>query len=78
MRKTLTTAALMLALTCHAWAGIMHTPNAPQPQPTPTPASATQEPTDEPTLIGEMGTPGVSESLTQTVLELLAVLPSIL
>lgn len=79
MRKTLTTAALVLALTCHAWAGIMHTPNSPQPQPTPTPARATQEPTGGETLNGEMSTPpGVSESLTQLTLELLAVLPSIL
>jgi hypothetical protein len=78
MRKTLTTVALVLALTCHAWAGIMHTPNSPQPQPTPTPASATQEPTDGVPLNGEIQTTGVSESLTQIALELLAVLPSLL
>jgi hypothetical protein len=75
MRKTLTTAALVLALTCHAWAGIMHTPNSPQPQPTPTPESATQEPTAGPTLNGEIQIPpGVSESLRQIALQLLAVL----
>ena len=78
MRKTLTTAALVLALSCPAWAGIMHTPPAPVPEPAPTPTSTSQEPTNEPTLNGEMGTPGLSESLTQTALELLAVLPSIL
>jgi hypothetical protein len=73
MRKTLTTAALLLALSCPVWAGIMQTP--PAPQPTPTPESAVQEPT----LNGEMPTPpDVSESLTQIALELLAVLPSIL
>jgi hypothetical protein len=77
MRKTLTTAALLLALSCHAFAGEMHTPGSPTTPP-PQPASAAQEPTDGVTLNGEMGTPGVSESLTQTVLELLAVLPSIL
>jgi hypothetical protein len=67
MRKTLTTAALVLALSCPAWAGIMQTPPAPEP----TPASATQEPTDGATLDGEMSTP---PSLTQIALELLAVL----
>jgi hypothetical protein len=56
----------------------MHIPPAPEPQPTPAPASAIQEPTNEPTLNGEIHTPGLSESLTQTALELLAVLPSIL
>lgn len=78
MRKTLTTAALMLALSCPAWAGIMHTPPAPEPQPTPAPASAIQEPTNEPTFNGEIHTPGLSGSLRQTALELLAVLPSLL
>jgi hypothetical protein len=71
MRKTLTTAALLLALSCPTLAGEIHTPPAPTP---PQPATATQEPTD-----GEMLTPpGVSETLTQITLELLAVLPSIL
>jgi hypothetical protein len=78
MRKTLTTAALVLALTGHAWAGIMHTPNSPQPQPTPTPESTTQEPANGVTLNGDTQFPGMSESLTQIALELLAVLPSIL
>lgn len=72
MRKTLTTAALLLALSCPAFAGEIHTPPAPSP---PQPASAPQEPT----LNGEMLTPpGLSESLTQITLELLAVLPAIL
>lgn len=78
MRKTLTTAALLLALTCPAWAGIMHTPNSPQPQPTPTPESATRETTGGEMPNGEMHTTGVSESMTQIALELLAVLPSLL
>jgi hypothetical protein len=77
MRKTLTTAALVLALSCPAWAGIMHTPPAPEPPPPSQPASAVQEPTDEATLNGEIPTPGVSESLTQIALELLAILPSL-
>jgi hypothetical protein len=44
MRKTLTTAALVLALTCPAFAGEMHTPVAPTPTPL-QPAGATQWPT---------------------------------
>lgn len=75
MRKTLTTVALLLALSCTALGGEIHTP----PAPAPPPASATQEPTDGATLSGIMQTPPVgSESLTQTALELLAVLPSLL
>lgn len=49
MRKTLTTAALVLALSCPAFAGIMHTPVAPEPPP-PQPASAMREVTTD----GEM------------------------
>jgi hypothetical protein len=75
MRKTLTAVALLLALSCTAFGGEIHTP----PAPAPTPASATQEPTDGATLDGVMHIPPVaSESLTQTALELLAVLPSLL
>ena len=75
MRKTLATAALVFALSCHAWAGIMQTPPAPQPPPD----SATQETADGVTLNGEMLTPpGASDSLTEIALELLAVLPSLL
>ena len=79
MRKTLMTAALVFALCCTAFAGEMHTPAAP----TPPPANATQEPTGgemqngQPTLNGYIPN-GVADSLTQTVLELLAVLPSLL
>jgi hypothetical protein len=74
MRKTLTAVALLLALSCTAFGGEIQIP----PAPAPPSASATQEPTDDATLDGEMPTPGVTESLTQTVLELLAVLPSLL
>lgn len=78
MRKTLTTAALLMTLSCPAFAGEIHTTGAPTPPP-PQPASAIQEPTNEPTLTGEIHIPpGASESLTQIALELLAVLPSIL
>lgn len=75
MRKTLTTALLLLAFSCLAFAGEMHTPPAPTPPQT---ASAIQEPTGEPTPNGEMSRPEVSESLTQITLELLAFLPSLL
>jgi hypothetical protein len=74
MRKTLTTVALLLALSCTAFGGEILIP----PAPAPPPARATQEPTDDVTLNGEMHTPGVSDSLTLTALELLAVLPSLL
>jgi hypothetical protein len=77
MRKTLTTAALLLALCCVSFAGEMHTPGAPAPPPEPTPTSAVQEPTGGETLNGEISTPGVSDSLTEVALELLAVLPSL-
>lgn len=74
MRKTLTTVALLLALSCTAFGGEILIP----PAPAPTPARATQEQTGNITLNGEIPTPGVTESLKRTVLELLAVLPSIL
>jgi hypothetical protein len=71
MRKTLTTAALLLAFSCPAFAGEMLTPPAPQP-----PSVTAQEPTGGETLNGEIGTPGVSDALTQIALELLtSVLP---
>ena len=75
MRKTLTTAALLLALGCPVFAGEMHTPPAPEP----TPASTTQEPVEGATLNGEIHIPpAASEGLTQIALDLLAVLPSLL
>lgn len=65
MRKMLTTAALLLALSCPALAGEIHNPPAPQPQ-----SVTVQEPTttDEDT--------GAADTLTQVVLTLLvSVLP---
>jgi hypothetical protein len=73
MRKTLILAALLLAFSCPALAGEMGTPGSPTPPP---PASAVQEPTDT-DQAGEMPN-GVAESLTQTALDLLALLPSLL
>ena len=71
MRKTLTTTALLLAFSCPALAGEMATPGSPAPPPTT--ASAAQEPTAD----GIMGN-DTAESLTQTALDLLALLPSLL
>jgi hypothetical protein len=76
MRKSLTTAALLLAFSCPALAGEMHTPGSPEPPPPTT--TAVQEPTGGEPLPGEVATPGVTEAVTQTMLELLAVLPSLL
>lgn len=86
MRKILKTATLVLVLSSPAFAGIMHTPGSPTPppQPEPTPMSVVQEPAEGETLNGEMPTPGiihtpgVSGSLAEVALDLLAVLPSIL
>lgn len=75
MRKTLTTAALLLAFSCPAFAGEIATPGSPVPPPT---STVVQEPTGSETLNGEIATPGVSDTLMQTVLELLALLPSLL
>jgi hypothetical protein len=81
MRKTLGPALLILALCRPVSAGIIHNP---APQPTTTTKSAVQEPTNDPTLNGEMPDPGeiqtsgVPESLTEVVLDLLSVLPSLL
>lgn len=76
MRKTLTTAALLLAFSCPAFAGEMATPGSPTPPPTT--ANATQEPTNavqEPTTDGELSN-DVTDSLAGIALELLALLPS--
>ena len=74
MRKTLMTAALVFALCCTALAGEMHTPAAPTPPPT----DATQETAEGVTLNGDIHTTAESETLTQTALELLTLLPSLL
>ena len=70
MRKTISVAALLLALTCPAYAGDMQND---KPQ-----GNTVQEPTTEGDIHtgeGEMQN-GATDSLTQTILELLAsVLP---
>jgi hypothetical protein len=76
MRKTLTTAALLLALTCPSLAGEIHTPGSPTPPPPPTPITM-QESSDELTLNGEIHTPGMPESMTEAALDLFMMLPSL-
>jgi hypothetical protein len=71
MRKTISVAALLLALTCPAYAGDIQN-DSPKP-----PTNTAQEPTDDATP-GDISTPGVSDILTETALDLLAVLPSLL
>ena len=75
MRKALGVFLLVLLLTGSAVAGEM-----PNPAPTPATSNVVQEPADtaqEPTLDGSM-TNGVADSLTQSALDLLALLPSLL
>ena len=73
MRKAFCVTVLMLALACPVFAGEIHNP----PAPTLPPASDTQDSTDGVTLQGEIQN-DVTDSLTQTALEMLAVLPSLL
>jgi len=73
MRKTLTTVALLLALSCTAFGGEMSTPPAPAPQPRPTPTSAVQEPTTT-----DEDTNGAAETLTQVALNLVSSVLSLL
>jgi hypothetical protein len=67
MRKTLTTAALVLAFCCPALAGEIATPGSPAPPPTT--ATVAQEPTAN----GYMQNDS-ADSLTQIALDLLAAL----
>lgn len=68
MRKTLAIAALMLAFCCPALAGEIPNPPAPQPQ---------TNTVQGPTAAGDIQNDS-ADSLTQTVLDLLALLPSLL
>jgi len=81
MRKTLGVSLLVLCLTGSAVAGEMQN-GAPAPPPQPQSTGAVQEPTDDPTP-GDMNTPGEIQNdapdiVTQTMLDLLALLPSLL
>jgi hypothetical protein len=80
MRKTIATAALLFTLCCASFAGEVHTPGSPNPlpDPTPTPTSVVPAPAGDSTVNGEMPTPpGVSESLKEAALSLLAILPAL-
>jgi|GEM_PF-2070909 len=72
MRKTLTAAALLLALSCPALAGIMHTPVA-APTPTPTPEATQAAPTMDHT-----GETEAADGPVEAVLTLLEVVLSLL
>jgi hypothetical protein len=74
MRKTISVAALLLALTYPAYAGDIQND---KPAPPPQPATAAQEPTDGGTATGETPT-GTADILTQFVSDVFAVLPSLL
>lgn len=67
MRKTISVAALLLALTCSAYAGEIQN-DSPKP-----PSTTIQEPTADGTIHGSE-----PESLMQTALDLLALLPSLI
>jgi hypothetical protein len=75
MRKTLGVFLLVLLLTGSAVAGEMPF-GSPAPPPS-QPSNAVQEPTDEATTDGEMQN-DAPDSLTRAVLDLLALLPSLL
>jgi hypothetical protein len=80
MVKTIRASALILLLACSAQAGYMQNDVAGTPPPQPQPTSAVREPTDaaqDPTLDGIIPN-DAADSLTQTALDLLALLPSLL
>jgi hypothetical protein len=76
MGKAIRASLLILLLTCSAQAGYI--PNDTPAPPPPQPANAVQEPTNNATLNGDISTPSASDILTQTVLDMLALLPSLL
>jgi hypothetical protein len=76
MRKTLGVSLLVLLLSGSAVAGEI--PNDTPAPPPPPQINVVQEPTDDATLNGDTQSPGASDILTQTVLDLLTFLPSLL
>lgn len=74
MRKTISVAALLLALTCPAYAGEIQNDVTSSRTNT---AEASADVAQEPTADGIMGNEA-TDSLTQTTLDLLALLPSLL
>ena len=67
MRKALSAAVLVLVFCCPISAGIIH-----NPPPEPTPMLETLDALD-----AETAAPGVSDSLTEITVDLLAVLPAL-
>ena len=75
MRKTLSIAVLVLALCCPISAGVIHNP---PPEPTPLRlGDAALLTADAETHGAETAEPGVSDSLTEITVDLLAVLPAL-
>ena len=76
MRKTLGIVVLLLAICCPTLAGEIPNPPAPHPRG----ITAPEPPTDDepPTGDKEVDTPTVPDSLAETLLDLLAVLPTLL
>lgn len=69
MRNTLSIAVLVLAFCCPVSAGVIHNP---PPEPTPLSESAVLMTAD-----AETAAPGVSDSLTEIIVDLLAILPAL-
>ena len=74
MRKTLSTALLVFAFCCPVSAGIIHNP---PPAPTFRLECAVRETADAKTPGAETAAPGVSDSLLEITVDLLAVLPAL-
>lgn len=74
MRRTLSVAVLVLAFCCPVSAGIIHNP---PPDTNPLLGEAVPESADAGTVGAETAAPGVSDSLTEITLDLLAVLPAL-
>ena len=72
MRKTLSAAVLVLAFCCPVSAGIIH-----NPPPAPTTMLETADAADAETDGAETAAPGVSDSLMEITLDLLAILPAL-
>lgn len=77
MRKTLSAAVLVLSFCCPVSAGVIHNP-APAPAPLLLEGDALHESAGGETLDAETASPGLSDSLTELTLDLLAVLPALL
>lgn len=75
MRRTFSAAVLFLAFCCPVSAGVIHNP---PPEPTPLLETAVQQTVDGERSGAETDVAGWSDSLLETTLDLLAVLPALL